>query len=94
MLCLFYPLDNPLDPKDTGSESDDPVIMDKVSWILLGVSLAVFVAMVIASAWLCMKMWKLKMSSRANARGSRRDIASLRPRYEVQNEYVVVPNFK
>ena len=93
MLCLFYPLDNPLDPIDTGSESDDPVIMDKVSWILLGVSIAVFVAMVTASAWLCMKMWKLKMSSRANARDSRHDIASLRARYDVQNEYVVVPNF-
>ena len=93
MCCLFYPLDNPLDSKDTVRNSDDPVIMDKVSWILLGVSIAVIVAMVTAFAWLCMKMWKLKMSSRANARGSRRDIASLQPRYDVQNEYVVVPNF-
>ena len=93
MLCLFYPLDNPLDPKGTGSKTDDPVIMDQVSWILLGVIIAVFAAMVTASAWLCMKMRKLKMSSRANARGSRHDIASLRPRYDVQNEYVVVPNF-
>ena len=87
MLCLFYPLDNPLDPKGSGSSTDDP------GWILLGVVIAVFVAMVTASAWLCMKMRKLKMSSRANARGSRHDIASLRPRYDVQNEYVVVPNF-
>ena len=93
MCCLFYPLDNPLDSKDTVRNSDDPVIMDKVSWILLGVSIAVIVAMVTAFAWLCMKMWKLKMSSRANARGSRHDVTSLRPRYDVQNEYVVVPNF-
>ena len=90
---FVYPLDNPLDPKDTGSESDDPVIMDKVSWILLGVSIAVLVAMVTASAWLCMKMRKLKMSSRTNARGARHNIESLRARYDVQNEYVVVPDF-
>ena len=93
MLCLFYPLDNHLDPKDTGGESDDPVIMDKVSWVLLGVSIAVFVAMVTASAWLCMKMRKLKMSSRTNARDARHNIESLRARYDVQNEYVVVPDF-
>ncbi|XP_073239423.1 fibroblast growth factor receptor 3-like isoform X3 [Porites lutea] len=85
--------DIPLDSKDTARKSGDPVILDKVSWILLGVSIAVFVAMVTAFAWLCRKMWKLKMSSRANARGSRHDIASLRARYDMQNEYVVVPNF-
>ena len=93
MCCLFYPLDNPLDSKDTVRNSDDPVIMDKVSWILLGVSITVFVAMVTASAWLCMKMRKLKNRSRGDARGSRHDIGTLRPRYDVQNEYVVVPNF-
>ncbi|XP_073239420.1 hemicentin-2-like isoform X2 [Porites lutea] len=85
--------ENPLEPKGTGSESDDPVIMGQVSWILLGVSITVFIAMVTASAWLCMKMRKLKNRSRANARGSRHDIGSLRPRYDVQNEYVVVPDF-
>ena len=90
---MFYPLENSLEPKGTGSESDDPVIMGQVSWILLGVSITVFVAMVTASAWLCMKMRKLKNRSRANARGSRLDIGTLRPRYDVQNEYVVVPNF-
>ena len=91
---MFYPLENPLEPKGTGGESDDPVIMDQVSWILLGVSIAVFAAMVTASVWLCMKMRKLKKRSRANARtSSSHDIGSLRPRYDVLNEYVVVPDF-
>ena len=91
---MFYPLGNPLEPKGTGSESDDPVIMDQVSWILLGVSIAVFVAMVTASVWLYMKMRKLKKRSRANARtSSSHDIGSLRPRYDVLNEYVVLPDF-
>ena len=93
LLCLFYPLDNPFEAKDNGSESDDPVIMDQVSWILLGVSIAVFVAMVTASVWLYMKMRELEKRSRANARGSSHDIGSLRTRYEVLNEYVVVPDF-
>ena len=94
MLCFFYPLDNPFEPKGTSSESDDPVIMDQVSWILLGVSIAVFAAMVTTSVWLCMKMRKLKKRSRANARtSSSYDIGSLRPRYDVLNEYVVVPDF-
>ena len=91
---MFYPLDNPFEAKDTGSESDDPVIMDQVSWILLGVSIAVFVAVVTASVWLYMKMRKLKKRSRANARtSSSHDVGSLRPRYDVLNEFVVVPDF-
>ena len=91
---MFYPLDNPFEPKGTDSESDDPVIMDQVSWILFGVSIAMFVAMVTAFVWLCMKMRKLKKRSSANARASsRHDIGSLRPRYDVLNEYVVLPDF-
>ena len=86
---FVYPLGNPIDPKDIGSESDDPIII--VSWIVIGVSIAVFVAMVTKCTWLYIR--KLKMSSRANARGARHNIESLRARYDVQNEYVVVPDF-
>ena len=56
----------------------------------IGVSVAAIIALVSVPAWFC---WRMK-KRRASARSRRPDIDSILPRYEVKNEYVVLPDFK
>ena len=83
------------DQEANGHEREKPG--NKRSWTskfqypeaLIGVFVAVVVTLILASTWFC---WKIK-KTRASANSRRPDIDSLRPRYEVQNEYIAVPDF-
>jgi len=87
--------DDTLEPKVKGAKSEKPGM--KRDWTsriqyrgtLIGVSVAVLGALILTSAWFC---WKIKKTLASMGR-RRPDIDSLYPKYEVKNEYVVVPDF-
>lgn len=56
-------------------------------WLLIGLLATVIITVISVTAWF---YWKLK-KTRASSPPA---IASLRPRYDARNEYVVVPDFK
>ena len=56
-------------------------------WLLIGLLATVIITVITFPAWFC---WRLK-KTRASSPPA---IASLRPRYDARNEYVVVPDFK
>ena len=60
------------------------------TWALIGVSVAVIIALIIVSVWFCWKLKKVKSYAGCPSPG----IASLQPKYDVHNEYVAVPDFK
>ncbi|CAH3173665.1 unnamed protein product, partial [Porites lobata] len=61
--------------------------IDRIGRLSIGILATVIVAVISVPVWFC---WKLK-KTRASSPPA---IASLRPRYDARNEYVVVPDLK
>ena len=89
--CKFYFLSWTDSNEAGGQKRERPA--EKKSWIdridrlSIGILATVIVAVITVPVWFC---WKLK-KTRASSPPA---IASLRPRYDARNEYVVVPDLK
>ena len=81
-----------LRPEVSGQRSEEPENERRFKYLeaAIGVSVAAIIALISIPAWFC---WQMK-KRRASSRSRRPDIDSILPRYEVKNEYVVVPDFK
>ena len=97
--CLLFRTDTVKTHLDVGGQEGVKPQIAGSAWTseiqylgpLIAVAVVVFIGLILAFTWM---YWQTKKARQTSGRGRRPGIDSIQPKYEVKNEYVVVPDFK
>ena len=97
--CLLFRIDTVKTHLDVGGQEGVKHQIAGSAWTseiqylgpLIAVAVVVFIGLILAFTWM---YWQIKKARQTSAWSRRPVIDSIQAKYEVKNEYVVVPDFK